>query len=364
MILALNKCSLSFLAMVFTLSCLSGCSYLKKLKDKYVTKTEQKTGKLRPYESKLEELLEAAGNFRLQALENYQQALASYADSSVLKKFKKLNAALWPTNDPKIGWAFFFNGALICPGTSWAEGAAVAFYHPWSDVFLVTIWNRGKEQKLKISDIEVLMGDFIRKKGKPVFEPSRLWTREDRYRPVAVGIGATESILAFEEIFAGAQGKKQSWRKEIKSLNDPKTLEANYFGAGALLMENFAEMAELLDISKKNDKGAALRPKLGEFMGKAQNGQIEKILKEATETMPAAREAIRKIPPEDWHRFLLTTFIPGEEESLVMLVNGDNPDIYLSLLYTKKRNIFRLQRIDLLSFLVFYKERESFSGGE
>lgn len=163
-----------------------------------------------------QELLESVARFRLECLGDYGNALTAHADAYVASEFKQFDEAVWPATRPAFGWSFFFNSALICPGAAREAGTPVAFYHPWSDVFLVTAWTRDASG-WKLNDAEVLMGDFIRKRGRPPFEPMRLWMQEDTYRPVAVGMATAESLLAFERIFR--EGPTDgTWRSVLPGL--------------------------------------------------------------------------------------------------------------------------------------------------
>lgn len=320
--------------------------------------TRAKTGKESAARSGEAELLQAVSLFRLEGLGDYERALTSHADSYVQRKFKEFDQALWPATPPSLGWSFFFNSCLICPGAPREAGTPVAFYHPWSDVFLVTAWKRGSDGKFAMNDAEVLMGDLVRKSGRPPFEPSRLWMREDMYRPVAVGLAAAKTLRAFERIFREGPADGP-WRSALPALMDAKVLESNYFGAGALFAENLAEMAPLMDTRARTGDNALLRAGLAEVVDKALAGQASAIAREASATLPESREALAAMTADDWQRLTPVAVISAPTRSVVMLAKADNPDIYLGLLLVKDRGRMRAQRIDLLSFNSFYSIDDS-----
>ena len=307
-----------------------------------------------------QELLESVARFRLECLGDYGKALTAHADAYVAREFKQFDQAVWPATRPALGWSFFFNSALICPGAARAAGTPVAFYHPWSDVFLVTAWTHDASG-WKLNDAEVLMGDFIRKRGRPPFEPVRLWMQEDMYRPVAVGKATTESLLAFERIFR--EGPTDgTWRSVLPGLMDAELLSGNYYGAGTLLAKNLAEMAPLMDTSGQGDS-ALIRAGLSDVLDKALAGQAAAIGLEASATLPQARDALAAMKTDDWRRLTPVSLLSGPDRSLVMLAKADNPDIYLGLLFAKDRGRMRVQRVDVLSFNSLYKVRTGLPGG-
>ena len=114
--------------------------------------------------------------FRLAAQDDYPAALKKYVNEGTQEYFKTLDAALWPVTDPAKGWAFFFNTCVIAFGKKISSGQVpVTFYHPWSDVFLLTVWR--VDNKLRLPAIPKCMkqGKLRQRQQFAVPTPSN-WT--------------------------------------------------------------------------------------------------------------------------------------------------------------------------------------------
>lgn len=303
--------------------------------------------------------------FRLAAQEDYLAALKKYANEGTQKKYETLNAALWPVTDPVKGWAYFFNTCLISFGKRLPSGQVpVAFYHPWSDVFLLTAWrvdNFG--QGTMMTGSEVVLGDFVRNQGKPPFNTLPLWMRGDVYRPVAVGTATAESLMAFDKIFRSGV-LKDGWRQFIPGMEkDSKVLEPNYYGAGAALAGNLRELVDATVAEPADEASKAYREKLPQVLRQMNDGRMAEIFKEASGTMPEMQAVLLKIPEQDWKGFRITSFLPGKNKGLVMLSRGSNPNVYLGLSMTVSGGKAMLERIDLFRFQSFYEDLAKNAGG-
>ena len=303
--------------------------------------------------------------FRLAAQDDYPAALKKYVNEGTQEYFKTLDAALWPVTDPAKGWAFFFNTCVIAFGKKISSGQVpVTFYHPWSDVFLLTVWrvdNNGRGTMM--TGAEMVLGDFVRHQGKPPFQTSPLWMRGDVYRPVAVGTATAESLMAFDKTFRSGAAK-ESWRELIPGLEKgSKLLEPNYYGAGVALTENIKELVAATVADPQDDASKAYREKLPQVLRQMNEGKMPELLKEATATLPETQAVLLKMPARDWQVFRITTFLPGKSNGLVMLSNGNNPNIYLGLSMAIADGRAKLERIDLFSFQSFYEDLAKNAGG-
>lgn len=303
--------------------------------------------------------------FRLAAQDDYPAALKKYANEGTQEHFKEFDAALWPVTDPAKGWSFFFNTCLIGFGKKLPSGQIpVAFYHPWSDVFLLTVWridNAGRGTMMTGGD--VVLGDFVRQRGKPPFQTSPLWMRGDTYRPVAVGMATAESLMAFDKAFRSGAAK-ESWRELVPGLEkNSKILEPNYYGAGVALTENLKGLVAATVADPQDDASKAYRTKLPQVLRQMNDGKMEELLKEASGTPPEMQAVLLKMPPADWKAFRITSYLPGKSKGLVMLSNGHNPNLYLGLSMAMADGKAKLERIDLFSFQSFYEDLVKNAGG-
>ncbi len=293
--------------------------------------------------------------FRQIAVRNYAEALKLFADKNARKKFAEMNEDLWPATDPALGWAFFFDGAVLCPAGGSDKNGPVAFYHCFADVFLVLTFGTGEDGQTVVTDAHVLTGDFVRNKGKTPFKAERHWTGKEVYAPYAVGFSAAETIKAFEGLFPDGE----DFRAAFNNLVSAKAREANQISAGKQFMETLADLAGLLSPDKATDTCSSARKKLVEINDRIMAGQMKRILKEADKTPAEHSKELKDLDISAWRNYKTAAYVESGDYGLVMLQSSANPDTYLSLLMKKQGNDMRLSRMDFLSFDRFYEHGES-----
>ena len=296
-------------------------------------------------------VLTAAYDFRWLAAAHYARALSTYSDPALCARFESDNGRIWPATDPRLGWAYFFNTSIMVMGGSFNNTVTVGFYHPWSDVMLITAWWSPAGAAPRLYDTEIVTGDFIRRGGQPPFSTLRPWMRKNEYRPVGAGLATAETVRDFEYYFKSVQPNASGWRSVIPGLADEKIRSANNYSAGAMLMANLGELSGLLD--PKDDAGRALREKFNRLINDAMGGDLRE-LTGAPQSTPEAKTALAELRPAYLRRFLPAAFIGGKQKSLIMLTRADNPDLYLALVFKSAGGAWSLERADLLSFRKFY----------
>ena len=170
-------------------------------------------------------LLTAVNSFKETSFRDFQQALLMFATDEAAKKFKTLSENVWVQTTPQIGWSFFISTSVHAVGGANGKKPVVGFYNPWTDLFLITVWSTDKDIP-QIIDADMLLGDWLRKDDKTV-NATPLWLRTDLFKPAALGNSVAESMLSFEQIYPAKA--VSDWRKNLRILNDRKTLdEVNY----------------------------------------------------------------------------------------------------------------------------------------
>jgi hypothetical protein len=235
-------------------------------------------------------VLEEALHFLERARLSPFDAFSRYALPCAIDHFQIISDRLWQTALPDLGWRWFFYGALMTMAEDASENAReeaapaentaaentlaenddatrddansevlVAFYHPWSDTALITVWKE-EGREVRISDCELLMGDIFRWRGERRAATTRSWARRQQYFAAAIGHMSATSLRALEllsypsntrplpqtaapitneaapaaaEAAAGPQG---IWRERIPFILDSENLEANHTGAGVLML--------------------------------------------------------------------------------------------------------------------------------
>ncbi len=296
--------------------------------------------------------LQATLQFRFKALSDIDAALGELADPGAREALARIDKVLWPVAQPKVGWAYLLGTSMICAGTGDGTTFPVAYYHPWSDVFLITVWTAPQDRPPRLTDVEVLMGDFVRKAGQPPFDTGWTWQDGKTYPPVALGRAAAESVAAFDRRFRGAPAGR-SWRRRLPSLEDERVLEANRHGAAVQIARNMGEISSLLNPSRDDAGARAIHVGMAGVIDRLEAGRITDVFQEARGTLPEARAVLQTLPWEAWSHFRVSAYLPSEHSGLVMLSKGNQTDHFVAFLFLHEGSKARLSRIDYLSFGAF-----------
>jgi hypothetical protein len=307
-------------------------------------------------------LSQAVLSLRQTGLQDIRPALDQFATPEAAAKFAGFNQKIWDFADPKVGWSYFLNTSIIALGNASGKEPVVAFYHPWSDVFLLTSW-KVDQNGPKITDAEMLMGDFVRRGGAMPLDPSPLWVRARMFKPLAVGLEAGQSVRAFETLYPAAI--KGGWREQIPNLDDRELVEElNYAGASLLLARNVAEIQEFSVAGKPDDaRLGAIRKETARLLDAGRKGKLEAILKGADETIPAAKNALLQIPPGTFATYQPVSFLLGEDACVVFLAPTGSADYFVSCIFKGKGAKQKLARLDLVSYAVMYQEGPAYLAG-
>ncbi|MCK5642508.1 MAG: hypothetical protein KAJ19_17000, partial [Gammaproteobacteria bacterium] len=179
-------------------------------------------------------LLTAANYFKRIFLTDYEKALLIFSEDKVIKQFKTLNKEIWVDTPPELGWSLFMSASVHVAGGVEGRTPIVGFYYPYGDVFLMTEWNMNEEIP-KITDVEVVMGDFIRTETKELTAIPH-WLRTKMFKPFALGDSVAKSIAAFEKLFGTEP--VSNWRKKLPVLKKKEVLSEVNYPASALMIFN------------------------------------------------------------------------------------------------------------------------------
>jgi hypothetical protein len=282
-----------------------------------------------------DQLIAQAMEFRQLARTQPEQAFIGFAGKKGQKLFGPLGRILCPATDPSKGWAYFFETSVFSLNFINANTALVVFYHPWSDVALVTEWTRNKTGGT-ITDAELLMGDTLRNKGTPPYDIEPHWLRSPVPPYLAASLSSARTIRDFQHVFSSEDKPfKGKWRS---ALTNPKLMESNHLGVGYMFEHNLAGL-----IKFQSDPGlASVRQQANDLLKQLQLGQADQVLKKAKETRPESRAVIEKyaallgkaraitfiVKHDDQkkeHLFILYS-VPGQTEYLMSLwLRADAP---------------------------------------
>jgi len=295
-----------------------------------------------------EQLIDQVMQFRQQARTQPEEAFTAYAGKKAQKLFGPLGRTLCPSTDPSRGWAYFFETSVFSMSFITSDTALAVFYHPWSDVALITEWTRSKTGN-SITDAELLMGDTLRNQGNPPYDIEPHWLRSPVPPHLAASLSSAQTIHDFRRIFSSESSNfKKGWRSVM---TNPKLIKSNYLGVGYMFEHNLAGLLKF-----ENDSNlAAARQQSNDILAKLQLGLADEVLAIAPETRPESRDVIKAyasqlgqaraitciVKRDDQkkeHLFVIFS-IPGKPESLMSF--WFKADDASSLQYT-------IRRIDLV----------------
>ncbi|MBL0209475.1 MAG: FHA domain-containing protein [Holophagaceae bacterium] len=271
--------------------------------------------------------------FRENAGKNPREA---FAEAMAPKRLTELNQALWPTVEPEAGWTYFFRTCVMAGGPRIGKRQAVLFYHPWSDTALVTQWE-GQE---KLTDMEMVPGEALRRGGAPPYGGTLGWTRLQAYAPPAVGMVTAQTLKAFEKAFAA----NTSFEAALPWLAKAQAREACRVACSL----QFAQVVKsLATFSASYDQPARLAFIRLLAMGEA-------AIAKAPDTPSDSAKALRNLPGKAWSGFQPTALVDTDTRVLVMAHHRESPDLFLGVVFRRDGAELIPERMDLMSFNACY----------
>ena len=301
---------------------------------------------------RLTTLLTAVNRFKQISLDNYERALLMFATEDAVAKFRSFNQNIWVDTPPRTGWSYFMGSSVHAVGDAKRRQPLVAFYNPWSDVFLITEWRMDKDIP-HLVDAEMLMGDWLRS-GKEL-SPIPHWLRTDTFKPAALGASVAQSIQTFETLFQSTGNA--SWRKQLPVLEDRQLLtEVNYPAVALMLLNNLQNINDFRTLKKGTDpRMAACRRMTLDVIRTGAKGHLGDIRKTAKETLPETWSVLASLDTK-WFRTLETVaVINGKDGCLVFLSPVFDTTKSISLFFKVKKASLSLKRIDVINYPGFYQ---------
>jgi hypothetical protein len=302
-------------------------------------------------------VLDGVSRFQLLAFADYRLALARYAAPNVVERFRNLDHHVWPEGSRQFGWSYFMHVSAPVVGGAEGETPLVAFYNPWVDFFLITAWEITGGGPRMI-DAELLIGDWIRKRGSLPFDFTPSWLRGNVFRPAALGIAVAEALRAFETVFPPGEVIRE-WRQRLPGLESTRILvDQNYVAAGHHLPSTLLALDAFNNPAPGEDQRLApLRSAVEEALRLATSGQLPRLLQSATDTLPATRTLLLDKARVIFDSLRVVAVIADPEASLVFLVPLSRGEFCVSFLLTPQGGRPRLSRIDVVDYATMFAMR-------
>lgn len=303
-------------------------------------------------------LMEAAGGFRELARRDFKTALARFATAGGARALTRIDKALWEGVDNRVGWSYFFTVAVSAPIAE-AGGLLVTYYSPWSDVFLITQW-QPDSGGIHIVDAEILLGDWIRRRGVPPLDAVPLWLRGGPHQPAAPAIAAADSIRALEQAFHGWQGGE--WRTRLGGFADTNQLTENRLAA-ANALGLAIEHAARFSADDANEEGLRLRLALGLLLRELVRGNTAAALDAMSDISPTMKLVLADLPKREFRNLVPVAVVVDAESASVFMVPAATPQYLLYFRFSRSGKDFVPARADFISYQRTYEWREAGSPG-
>ncbi len=310
-----------------------------------------------------ESLLTDALHLRHMARNDIAMALDQKSSAPGKEILQKLGASTWPGPVKDLGWPHFFVESVMVLGEIQNNAAISAFYHPWSDVFLVLRWTNSANE-WKVDDAEWVTGDWIRQVGDGPTGLQPLWLRDNVKRSGALALSVAQSVTAFEDIFL-AQYPVTEWRS---------LLNLQPAGPGALFNQNIAaarlnavlmNQAEFNVPLPKNDPiPAAVRVTAEKTIKNLEDGRMAEVLSQAKKTEAVHRKALSNIDPGALEALFPVFYIPAnaakKSQGVLFLLSELHLDFALALHFSPKND--GIEAVELIPFAAVVKAAADIKG--
>jgi len=266
-------------------------------------------------------------------------------------KLDELNRLVWE-EQADLGWSYFFARSLFEIGRPTSEAPLVGFYHPWSDVWLVTEWQVKPEPK--VTAVELFCGEWIRRRGESPMDLRPDWLRRDGFRAEQLARAVVDNMQAFEHLAYG----ELPWRAALRLDEQQEVLdEINTPAVAVQLLGAYMRSMELMMGKKAFDDECPMPPLLGQlmqscdrFLAAGSEGRAEFFVELAAGTSPAAAELIGSMPPEAYEQLAPAFWLADDDWAQAYLVPDQNPDSCLVLTYKRVADRLQLMRLDWVHF--------------
>ena len=291
-------------------------------------------------------LLRAALELRAQALDDFGPALERFATAESRAAVRAWESELWLTVPPRAGWSFFFGTSIWTATGLDSPAPRVAFYHPWSDVWLLTEWSLAGEAP-RITRVEIALGDWLR--DGTSFELVPAWLRSGEFAPAALARTTAEALRAFELASAGAAAGE--------SLGPQAAAAVPHRAGAAVMLAASLRSARDLAVARPGEPArlTALRAAAVGTLAEVRAEGLARLAATAPETLPATGRAVAELPA--FARRLVPVHALAVSATRSFVFAGDPADgnLLVSLLYDESGALPRLVRVDLLTYSEAYR---------
>ena|GEM_PF-4933235 len=309
--------------------------------------SEDKTGQLTVRDVALLDFMVAARVFQAEASTDIYKAIGRFG-TDILKA--KWNTEIRPDfKDDDLLWPDFFSTSVIMGGRVGTDQATMAFYNPWHDAIMLTLW-QGDEFDRKMADYLVLTGETWRG-GKPndnLWEPG--WFNRTEGMSIDIGRIYKDTAECFSRDYP------VFWTPEFLGprlrsygLNEERREQELTFVMARMLQRLYMYEAYLSGEDPEKSAVFSIVKTISGLVGWGDRESLLKIFPESSEDIELILQLHEDIRKTLYPSLLLST----DESAIAALVSPHCTKIYIFLYLKNGDPTDNVQGIQIGSFEVF-----------
>jgi len=300
----------------------------------------------------LQELTPTLVAFRQAAITEPQAAFLQYGTSEAAGRLMELGGVLCPLSDHTNGWQYLFGTSIASMSWLNEKTALTMFYCPWADVALLCEWTNPAGTP-KMSGVELVMGDVLRKTKQPVMTP--LWRRPGAgVPPLAIVVATSDTVKAFLDIYGKPpMFKSGDWRGKLPNMKTKIQTDLNRAAVGIL----FSQAQTSVNVFFTEQ---AFKPLHTGFMQVRQmllDGKVAEVLAMATETSFESKTILTEVPL-DWRRGTAVSLVADSREAFIFISDYDAPEDIACFwfVFNGDLNNPKISRIDIVGHNLSFEQ--------
>lgn len=311
-------------------------------------------GELGPGAERFRRLWPAVLEFRGRCAMQGKAGWKQFAAPQLQPRVDALDKEIWGELDVDDGWSYFFWLALFDVGHPTSEKPLVGFYHPWSDFWVLTQWQ--VDPQPQIVDVEILSGEWLRRRGEPPFDPNPDWLRRKEFPAERLARATVENIGGFDRLM---KEEKPWWQLLQLPEQEEVVRKVNYPSVSLQLTTAFLRYGELAADDPAQPAVRAVAAAVQQFLEAGKAGTMAALLESADGTQPEVKQLLGPLPPRGYDRLAPVYWLADDRRAAAFLVPDGNVDFCVALAYERQGDDLRLVRVDLLNFPRLYATSET-----
>jgi hypothetical protein len=289
----------------------------------------------------------AARQFQVAAREDLPAAAQHCSTPSVRQRLDAIAAVAFAGTAPQAGWRQVLTACLVREGRPARGVHLVAFYNPWSDVALLTVWVTASPGAPKMVDVELLTGMFLRRQAQTEAAPA--WLRADADPARVAASLATGWEEAFGRTVRGPAWWRSSWRAVLPGLDQQGLLDAAARAAGVQVGRVLEPLTRPADPGALEPRDARLRERLLSALDQLCQGSRAELLVEASATAPEVARLVMDTSGDEWCGFHAVGLARGSRSWVLLLAPGELHGRFAAIEAVDLGDRARVEKIEVLS---------------